>query len=150
MGAMIDRILGGERDKMKILSFDTLLSADGQKLYQELCNKYIHTENGRIESIKKIEYKDYGFEKVEGNGYCVLTLEAALWAFLTTNDFKSGLKRVVSLGDDTDTTGAVYGQIAGAYYGIKNVPWVQDIAWIDKITKLAEQIYEANSLGNTK
>ena len=43
------------------------------------------------------------------------TLEAALWAFHGSENFRDGALRVVNLGDDADTTGAVYGQIAGAY-----------------------------------
>ena len=113
-------------------------------MYKEVYEKYGCHENGRIESIKKVEYKDAPAEKISGDGYCVYTLEAALWAFLSTDSFVEGLKKVVALGDDTDTTGAVYGQIAGAYYGINGIPWVKKIAWIDKIKKLAEDIYEIN------
>lgn len=142
MGAIINKILSGERDKMKILHFDTLMDENSKQMYKEVFEKYNCHENGRIESIKKVEYKDYPLEKLSGDGYCVYTLEAALWAFLTTDNFRAGLKKVVALGDDTDTTGAVYGQIAGAYYGINGIPWVEKIAWIEKIKKLAEDLCE--------
>jgi len=144
MGAMINKILSGERDKMKILNFDTLLDENSKQMYNEILEKYSCHVNGRIETIKRVEYKDVSADKISGDGYCVFTLEAALWAFLSTDDFKSGLKKVVALGDDTDTTGAVYGQIAGAYYGINNIPWVEKIAWIEKIKGLAEQIFDKN------
>jgi ADP-ribosyl-[dinitrogen reductase] hydrolase len=140
-GAMINKALSGEKDKMKILNFDSLMDENSKQMYKEICDKYNCNENGRIESIKKVEYKDYSLEKLSGDGYCVYTLEAALWAFLTTDNFKDGLKKVVSLGDDTDTTGVVYGQLAGAYYGINNIPWVDKIAWIDKIKNLASDLY---------
>lgn len=149
MGAMINKILSGERDKMKILNFDTLLDEKSKQTYNEIYEKYSCHENGRIESIKRVEYKDVSAEKISGDGYCVYTFEAALWAFLSTDNFKDGLKKVVALGDDTDTTGAVYGQIAGAYYGIENIPWVEKIAWIDKIKKLAEDLYEINKNSRT-
>ena len=144
MGAIINKILSGERDKMKILNFDTLLDENSKQMYKEVYERWGCHENGRIESIKRVEYKDAPAEKISGDGYCVYTLEAALWAFLSTDSFVEGLKKVVALGDDTDTTGAVYGQIAGAYYGINGIPWVSKIAWIDKIKKLAEDIYEIN------
>ena len=143
-GAMTNKALSGEKDKMKILDFDSLMDENSKQMYKEFYEKYNCHENGRIESIKKVEYKDYSLEKLSGDGYCVYTLEAALWAFLTTDNFKDGLKKVVSLGDDTDTTGAVYGQLAGAYYGINNIPWVDKIAWIDKIKKLASDLYNNN------
>jgi hypothetical protein len=46
----------------------------------------------------------------------------------------------VNLGDDADTTGAVYGQLAGAYYGETGIPgeWLQKLARRDLIVKLAE------------
>ena len=37
----------------------------------------------------------------------------------------------VNLGNDADTTGAVYGQIAGAFYGEEGIP----PAWLDKLAK---------------
>jgi len=142
LGSIINKIFSGERDKRKILNFDTMLDENSKQMYKEVFEKYSCNINGRIESIKKMEYDGVGADKVSGSGYCVFTLEAALWAFLSTDNFKDGLKKVVSLGDDTDTTGAVYGQIAGAYYGINNIPWVDKIAWNDKIKNLATQIYE--------
>ena len=51
----------------------------------------------------------------------IKTLESALWAFYNTSTFNEGLILVVNLGDDADTVGAVYGQLAGAYYGVDNI-----------------------------
>ena len=143
MGAIINNILNGERDKTKIVSFE-LLDENSKQMYKELYEKYGCHENGRIESIKKVEYAGVDVDKISGDGYCVCTLEAALWAFLSTDNFKDGLKKVVALGDDTDTTGAVYGQIAGAYYGLSQIPWRDKITWSEKIHEIAEKIYELN------
>jgi ADP-ribosyl-[dinitrogen reductase] hydrolase len=151
MGAMIDKILSGERDKRKIASFETLLDESGKQYYQNMFTKHSCHINSGIDSIKKVEYDGVDVNadgnsasRISGDGYCVKTLEAALWAFLSTDSFKAGLKRVVSLGDDTDTTGAVYGQIAGAYYGLSQIPWREKITWSEKIHKLAETLYEQN------
>ena len=149
MGAIINKILSGEQDKVKILNFNTLLDENSKQMYKELFEEYKCVSNTRIEQIKEVLYKDSPSELISGDGYCVYTLEAALWAFLSTDSFKDGLKRVVSLGDDTDTTGAVYGQIAGAYYGIDNITWVEKVAWIDKIKKLADDLYELNKKTRT-
>ena len=65
--------------------------------------------------------------EIRGTGYVVQSLEAALWAFHHSADFPHGALRAVNLGDDADTTGAVYGQLAGAHYGVKGIPG----AWLD-------------------
>ncbi|CAF3510347.1 unnamed protein product [Rotaria sp. Silwood1] len=51
------------------------------------------------------------------------SLEAALWAFCFDDDsFRNGILAAVNLGDDADTTAAIYGQLAGAYYGYNDLP----------------------------
>ncbi|CAF0976851.1 unnamed protein product [Rotaria sp. Silwood1] len=67
---------------------------------------------------------------IRGKGYIVSALEAALWAFWSDeNSFEKGVLKAVNLGDDTDTTAAIYGQLAGAYYGYKALPeeWIKHI-----------------------
>ena len=61
-------------------------------------------------------------EAVNNSGWCVSTLDAALWAFHTTDSFRDGMIAAVNLGGDSDSIGAVYGQIAGAYYGLSSIP----------------------------
>ena len=58
------------------------------------------------------------------------SLEAALWAFHDAKDFREALLRAVNLGDDADTTGAVCGQLAGAYWGESGIPqeWLEGLA----------------------
>lgn len=55
--------------------------------------------------------------EVRGSGYCVESLEAALWAFYSTDSYEQAILATVNLGDDADTTAAICGQLAGAYYG---------------------------------
>jgi hypothetical protein len=60
---------------------------------------------------------------IRGKGFVVDSLEAALWAFAFDDDsFEKGALAAVNLGDDTDTTAAIYGQLAGAYYGFESLP----------------------------
>ena len=59
---------------------------------------------------------------IKGSGYVVESLEAALWAFAKGNDFRESVLLAVNLGDDADTTGAICGQLAGAYYGLDGIP----------------------------
>ena len=79
---------------------------------------------------------------IKGTGYVVQSLEAALWAFHKGKDFREGALLAVNLGDDADTTGAVYGQIAGAFYGYDGIPaaWRDVIAQRDLILGLADQL----------
>jgi len=77
--------------------------------------------------------------EIKGTGYVVKSLEAALWAFHNSSDFEEGCLLAVNLGDDADTTGAIYGQIAGAYYGYSDIPesWRARIARAEEISALA-------------
>ena len=69
----------------------------------------------------------------------VRSLEAALWAFYRSDSFREGALRAVNLGDDADTTGAIYGQLAGAYYGVNAIPrdWVERLALREYINEKA-------------
>jgi ADP-ribosyl-[dinitrogen reductase] hydrolase len=67
-------------------------------------------------------------------GYVVNTLRLALWAFYHASDFRSGALAAVNIGGDADTTGAVYGQIAGAYFGVGGIPQ----HWRDLLARSAE------------
>ena len=60
-------------------------------------------------------------EDIRTSGFVVHSLEAALFAFIKTNTFIDGLYMIINMGEDTDTVGAIYGQIAGAYYGIDGI-----------------------------
>jgi ADP-ribosyl-[dinitrogen reductase] hydrolase len=94
-----------------------------------------------IERIASGSFKDPK-TKIRGTGYVVDSLEAALWAFNTGAGFKEGALLAVNLGDDADTTGAVYGQLAGAYYGLEAIPasWLKQIALRDQILSLADRL----------
>ena len=81
---------------------------------------------------------------IRGSGYVVKTLEAVLWAFRHSRSFTEGALMVVNLGRDADTTGAVYGQLAGAHYGVEAIPieWRERLAMSDEIVRMADALYE--------
>ena len=81
--------------------------------------------------------------QIRGSGYVIHTLEAALWAFHRTSNFRDGALAVVNLGEDADSTGAVYGQIAGAFYGEAGIPaeWRAKLAMRDTIESLADGLH---------
>lgn len=61
------------------------------------------------------------YEEVSGKGKAVECLEGAMWCFYHSTSFDEGVKLAVNLGDDTDTTAAVFGQIAGSFYGVEGI-----------------------------
>ena len=83
--------------------------------------------------------------EIVGSGYVVRSLEAALWAFHHSDSFEEGCLLAVNLGDDADTTAAIYGQLAGAYYGINGIPreWRDVIARRELILGLADGLLDA-------
>jgi ADP-ribosyl-[dinitrogen reductase] hydrolase len=97
-----------------------------------------------IGEIAKGSFKRLNPPKIEGSGYVVKCLEAALWAFYNSESFPEGCLLAVNLGDDADTTGAVYGQIAGAYYGEDGIPeeWRRKVAHSELIKSFADGLHE--------
>ncbi len=108
-------IIGAIEGKSK----DELLSVDyAKKLFGYIENYTFHEE---VVEIAEGYYKNKSRDEIEAKGYVIKTLESALWAFYNTSTFDEGLVLVVNLGDDADTVGAVYGQLAGAYYGVNSI-----------------------------
>jgi ADP-ribosylglycohydrolase len=75
-----------------------------------------------IESVARGSYRDKEPAEISGSGWVVVSLEAALWAFDSSEDFAEAVLKAVNLGNDADTTGAVCGQLAGAYWGESGIP----------------------------
>jgi ADP-ribosyl-[dinitrogen reductase] hydrolase len=92
-------------------------------------------------------YRAMPREQVKSGGYVVDTLEAALWALAHHSTFKETVLAAVNLGGDTDTVGAVAGQMAGALYGLSAIPteWIHALARADDILALAERLYIAGA-----
>ncbi|MBA2115809.1 ADP-ribosylglycohydrolase family protein [Bremerella alba] len=80
--------------------------------------------------------------EILGSGYVVKSLEAALWALDRSDNFRDAVLAAVNLGDDADTTGAVCGQLAGAYWGESHIPevWQNGLAKRDMIEKALASI----------
>lgn len=97
----------------------------------------------RIAEIAAGSFKHRNPPAIKGTGYVVKSLEAALWAFFHSDNFRQGCLLAVNLGDDADTTAAVYGQLAGAFYGEGGIPaeWRAKLALREEITYLAEALY---------
>lgn len=95
-----------------------------------------------IDEVACGSFKEKNPPEIRGSGFVVKSLEAALWAFYNSEDFQEGCLKAVNLGEDADTTGAVYGQIAGAFYGENGIPdgWIKKLAKYNLISDLADKL----------
>ena len=102
----------------------------------------------KIEAIARGAYRRKGEAAIRGTGYVAESLEAALWCFLQTDTFEQAILAAANLGDDADTTAAVCGQVAGAYYGEAGIPsqWIAKLAMGSEIAELGTQIFERRPL----
>ena len=95
-----------------------------------------------LKSVAAGMYKTKSLHQVRGTGYVVQSLEAAFYCFWNTDNFKDCVLMAANLGDDADTTSAVVGQIAGAYYGQAGIPteWLEKLTMCKEIGVLADQL----------
>ncbi|MGC9520614.1 MAG: ADP-ribosylglycohydrolase family protein [Anaerolineae bacterium] len=96
----------------------------------------------KIVAIARGEYLQKSAEEIRGTGYVVESLEAAMWCFMRTETFRDAILQAANLGDDADTTAAVCGQVAGAYYGASGIPapWLEKLTMREKIRDLADRL----------
>lgn len=126
------------------ISKEELLS----KLYSPIKDYWIENKLSKeIEEVAKGSFKEKEPPEIIGSGYVVKSMEASLWAFYNSNSFEEGLLKAVNLGDDADTTGAIYGQLAGAYYGFKNIPerWTKNVSKSRELAKMAKKLFYIKS-----
>jgi ADP-ribosyl-[dinitrogen reductase] hydrolase len=102
----------------------------------------------KVAAIARGDYLGKTHADIKGSGYSVQSLEAALWCFQQTDSFAAAILLAANLGDDADTTAAITGQLAGAYYGERGIPG----QWLDKlhdgaeIAATADRLLEASRL----
>ncbi len=77
-------------------------------------------------------------DRISGSGYVVNSLKASLWCFINTDNYKNAVIKAVNLGEDTDTTAAITGGLAGLYYGPEAIPkeWINKLARYEDIENL--------------
>ena len=96
----------------------------------------------RIADIAAGAYRDKEEPQIESTGYVVHALEAALWCFERTDSYEEAVLAATNLGHDADTTAAICGQVAGAHYGVENIPahWRETAAMRDHIESMADRL----------
>lgn len=126
---------------------DELLSARYSPVPGYWKENPLHPE---VDEVASGSFKRKEPPKIKGTGYVVQSLEATLWAFHNSDSFEEGCLMAVNLGDDADTTAAVYGQLAGAFYGEGAIPerWLAKVAHRGLIEAYAEKLLAQSRGGN--
>lgn len=98
-----------------------------------------------LAAIASGAYRTKAESEIRGSGYVVSSLEAALWCFGTTDSFEQAVLKATNLGEDADTTAAICGQVAGAFYGVSAIPsrWLKLLAMGNAIDKYADRLFKA-------
>lgn len=134
MGLVLCGLIHGQsRDDVLSPNWKPLL--DLKKIYP------LHTA---VDEVASGSFRNKQPPEILGSGYVVKSLEAALWAFYDTQDFRQSILRAANLGDDADTTGAVCGQFAGAYWGESGIPveWREGLAKHEMIEQVICRLLE--------
>ncbi|MBF0134139.1 MAG: ADP-ribosyl-[dinitrogen reductase] hydrolase [Magnetococcales bacterium] len=91
-------------------------------------------------------YPDFRFRRKRPlsnpSGYIVDTLRTVFEGFFGTDHFEDCLVNVVNRGGDADTTGAIAGMIAGAYYGPEGIP----SRWLKRLDPTIHQACRSQAL----
>ncbi|CAH0241746.1 MULTISPECIES: ADP-ribosylglycohydrolase family protein [Pseudomonas] len=105
----------------------------------------------KVTSIARGDYLAKSRDDIQGSGYCVASLEAALWCFHHTDSFAAAILEAANLGDDADTTAAIVGQLAGAHYGVQAIPegWLAKLHMRADIQACADQLLAASGVLST-
>lgn len=100
------------------------------------------TGSPKIVALAAGAYLEKPMVEIRGSGYVVESLEAALWCFWRTETFREAVLMAANLGDDADTTAAICGQLAGAYYGVPGIPasWLEKLTLRQEISELADRL----------
>ena len=124
-----------------LLICNALTGSDKESVFEIASAPFVEP---KVIALAERMYRDKPREQIKGSGYCVESLEAALWCFESTSSFEAAVLRAANLGDDADTTAAIVGQLAGAFYGLSRIPasWRQKLYLSDDIKALATSLYQ--------
>jgi ADP-ribosylglycohydrolase len=133
------RLLAGEPRAIAYeQAIELVLPAYRQSPYAEELPHFQNIVDGRIAEQPE--------ESICGDGYVVHTLEASLWCLLRTDSYQDAVLTATNLGEDTDTTAAVAGGLAGILWGVDGIPaeWIDTLARIEDIRNLADRLAAAS------
>jgi len=112
---------------------------------------HTHLPEPKVSAIASGSYLAKPKSEIVGTGYCVASLEAALWCFHHSDSFEDAILQAANLGDDADTTAAIVGQLAGAFYGVQGIPtsWLAKLHMCDEIEATADALLQASNTRHT-
>jgi ADP-ribosyl-[dinitrogen reductase] hydrolase len=134
-----------------IYCLEILKDKDKFEAYNEMQNvlakfledkKYNPIEIQLFDRVLNNDISKYPEENIHSSGYVLDSLQASLWCFLNSDSYEETVLKAVNLGEDTDTTAAIAGGLAGIYYGIENIPkkWIENLIRTNDIKDLAERL----------
>ncbi len=117
-----------------------LIHGEDKNVY---CRVDYSPKTKEVSSIKAGRFVSQSYEQMTGSGYVIESLESALWCFVNTHDFESCVLAAANLGNDADTTAAIAGQLAGAYYGYNAIrsDWLEALYLHDEILVLSDKLF---------
>ena len=137
------------RSKISCALFSLIASGlfKGNNLYESLANAnrvitpYIpKDEKNHFKRITDFEVLQLNRGGIKSSGYVIDSLEAALWCLFNSTNYKEAVLKAVNLGNDTDTTAAITGGLAGILFGLEHVSskWIKALAKLSLIEKLID------------
>ncbi|HUN27116.1 MAG TPA: ADP-ribosylglycohydrolase family protein [Steroidobacteraceae bacterium] len=135
--AMLHAALAG-RAKEEVLAPERALAELGR-----------HGPRSRLRAVLSGGYRRKQAAQLRAGPGIVEALEAALWAFDSTSDFRTGALAAANLGGRSDVITAAYGQLAGAFYGAASVPapWRSVVARRELLEVLADRLFGLGAAG---
>ncbi|MET0355459.1 MAG: ADP-ribosylglycohydrolase family protein [Cellvibrio sp.] len=105
----------------------------------DLLETFYRPTSAKVIAISRGDYLKLSYEQLTGSGYVIESLESALWCFHNSSNFRDAILLASNIGNDADTTAAICGQIAGAFYGYEAIPktWRDCLYECDEIATLA-------------
>lgn len=168
--AFMDNVCSKDIFEVSALTHAHSISQTACVIYVTYANKLLHgygKDNALRETLTECEWcltpdfvrlpkiKERFRDEISSSGYVVHSLEAALWCFLTTDNYRGCILKAVNLGNDTDTIAAIAGGLAGIFYGAdsKNgIPegWKSSTARMAWIVGLCEKFNEILNSSNSR
>jgi len=128
---------------------ELLEGKEAQESYEAPLNVFKHWSKGSIEGVHfdRITAGNIGEldeYEIMSSGYVIHSLEAALWCLLRHDNYADTVLEAVNLGDDTDTTAAIAGGLAGILYGRQGIPqkWIDTLARKDMVENVIQRFVE--------
>lgn len=106
----------------QLLAYILYQALSGENKISTLDGHSLTFSQPKVTALACGNYKQKSKNEIKGSSYVIESLEAALWCFYNSTSYREAVLMAANLGDDADTTAAITGQIAGAFYGINNIP----------------------------